>query len=91
MFWIVSRGQLRAISGQIVSLGQEALLSTGEMARRSGATLRTVRFYEAEGLIRANDRDGGGHRDDSFPECCKTCEVTEQPDAQRVMHLLWKN
>lgn len=30
-------------------------------------------------------------RDDSFPEYCKTCEVTEQPDAQRVMHLLWKN
>ena len=38
------------------------LLSTGEMARLSGSTLRTVRFYEQEGLIRHAKRSCGGHR-----------------------------
>ena len=28
------------------------LLTTGEMARRSSNTLRTVRFYEEEGILR---------------------------------------
>jgi DNA-binding transcriptional MerR regulator len=38
------------------------LLTTGDMARLSGNTLRTVRFYEAEGLISAMDREGASHR-----------------------------
>lgn len=38
------------------------LLTTGEMARRAGSTLRTVRFYEEEGFIRPADRSRGGHR-----------------------------
>ncbi|MCA9581227.1 MAG: MerR family transcriptional regulator [Myxococcales bacterium] len=37
-------------------------LTTGEMARLSGNTLRTVRFYETEGLISAATRNCGGHR-----------------------------
>jgi len=37
-------------------------LTTGEMARRSGTTLRTVRFYEAEGLITSMARADGTHR-----------------------------
>jgi DNA-binding transcriptional MerR regulator len=41
-------------------------LSTGEMARLSGTTLRTVRFYEAEGLITSRTREDGTHR--KFPE-----------------------
>lgn len=41
-------------------------LTTGEMARLSGTTLRTVRFYESEGLITSRVREDGSHR--KFPE-----------------------
>lgn len=37
-------------------------LSTGDMARLSGTTLRTVRFYETEGLITPSTREGTAHR-----------------------------
>ena len=40
-------------------------LTTGEMARLSQTTLRTVRFYEAEGLITSCAREDGSHR--KFP------------------------
>jgi DNA-binding transcriptional MerR regulator len=39
-----------------------ALLTTGEMACRSNNTLRTVRFYEEEGILRPVRRTEGGHR-----------------------------
>lgn len=39
-----------------------APLSTGDMARLSGSTLRTVRFYESEGLIAPTGRSEGGRR-----------------------------
>jgi DNA-binding transcriptional MerR regulator len=39
-----------------------AFLTTGDMARRSGNTLRTVRFYEEEGILRPVRRTDGGHR-----------------------------
>ena len=42
------------------------LLTTGEMARLTQSTLRTVRFYEEEGLLRPAERADGGHR--LFPE-----------------------
>jgi DNA-binding transcriptional MerR regulator len=38
------------------------LLTTGDMARLSNSTLRTVRFYEQEGLIEPAPRSDGGHR-----------------------------
>jgi len=38
------------------------LLTTGEMARLSNSTLRTVRFYEEEGILRPARRTDGGHR-----------------------------
>lgn len=38
------------------------LLTTGEMARRSANTLRTVRFYEEEGLLKPVCRTAAGHR-----------------------------
>jgi DNA-binding transcriptional MerR regulator len=41
---------------------QDGLLTTGEMARQSGSTPRTVRFYEEAGLIRPASRSAGGHR-----------------------------
>lgn len=40
---------------------KKGYLTTGELAKHCGATLRTVRFYEGEGLIEA-DRSCGGHR-----------------------------
>lgn len=43
-----------------------SVLTTGEMARMSGNTLRTVRFYEEEGLLSPLSRSEGGHR--LFPE-----------------------
>jgi DNA-binding transcriptional MerR regulator len=45
--------------------GTERWLTTGEMARNSQTTLRTVRFYEAEGLITSRAREDGSHR--KFP------------------------
>lgn len=39
----------------------ESLLTTGDMARESGTTLRTVRFYEEAGLLCVT-RSEGGHR-----------------------------
>lgn len=41
---------------------ETALLTTGEMARLSNSTLRTVRFYEEEGILRPARRTDGGHR-----------------------------
>jgi len=38
------------------------LLTTGDMARLSGSTLRTVRFYEEEGLIEPARRSACGNR-----------------------------
>lgn len=42
--------------------GRDALLTTGDMARLSESTLRTVRFYEQEGLIAPERRSACGHR-----------------------------
>lgn len=40
----------------------EGLLTTGEMARRSRTTVRTVRFYEETGVLEPASRSDGGHR-----------------------------
>lgn len=40
----------------------EAPLTTGEMARLSSTTLRTVRFYEEAGILTPLGRTDGGHR-----------------------------
>jgi MerR family transcriptional regulator, Zn(II)-responsive regulator of zntA len=41
---------------------KDGLLTTGEMARQSENTLRTVRFYEESGLLEPAERTEGGHR-----------------------------
>jgi DNA-binding transcriptional MerR regulator len=41
---------------------EDGLLTTGDMARLSNSTLRTVRFYEEVGLIRPVQRTGRRHR-----------------------------
>lgn len=38
------------------------LLTTGDMARLTESTLRTVRFYEEAGLLCPAERSDGGHR-----------------------------
>jgi DNA-binding transcriptional MerR regulator len=53
------------------SIGEGELLSTGDMARLGGTTLRTVRFYEEEGLITPAARSEGGHRMFSHDELHK--------------------
>jgi len=41
---------------------RDGLLTTGDMARLSGSTLRTVRFYEEAGILVPQHRTEGGHR-----------------------------
>jgi DNA-binding transcriptional MerR regulator len=47
---------------QAVGTGKcpEELLKIGEVARRTGVTLRTIRFYQSLGLVEAADRTRGG-------------------------------
>ncbi len=40
----------------------DGLLTTGDMARLTGNTLRTVRFYEEAGVLCPDRRSAGGHR-----------------------------
>jgi DNA-binding transcriptional MerR regulator len=40
----------------------EQILSTGDLARATGETVRTVRFYEEQGLLRPATVSDGGHR-----------------------------
>lgn len=40
----------------------EACLSTGDLARRTGTTLRTVRFYEEAGMLKPTAVGKGGRR-----------------------------
>jgi DNA-binding transcriptional MerR regulator len=37
-------------------------LSSGDLARATGSTVRTIRFYEEEGLLKPADVSDGGHR-----------------------------
>jgi MerR family transcriptional regulator, copper efflux regulator len=38
------------------------LLQIGQVAERTGLSLRTIRFYEENGLVRPTSRTGGGFR-----------------------------
>jgi DNA-binding transcriptional MerR regulator len=49
-------------STSTVEAGCGELLTTGDMARLSRSTLRTVRFYQQEGLIQPERRSECGHR-----------------------------
>jgi len=40
----------------------EGSLTTGDLARATGETVRTVRFYEEQGLLRPATVSDGGHR-----------------------------
>ncbi len=59
-----------------------ALLTTGEMARRSSNTLRTVRFYEEEARSCApSGAPRGGHRLFDQPELERLMLVTDMRSA----------
>lgn len=48
---------------QLVARSRKAgLLTTGDMARLSSSTVRTVRFYEETGVLQPAHRSEGGHR-----------------------------
>ncbi len=68
------------------------LLTTGEMARRSGNTLRTVRFYEEEGILHPVRRTEGGHRLFDQRELERLTLVTDMRTAglslDEIKHLL---
>jgi DNA-binding transcriptional MerR regulator len=51
-----------AVSGDVGALAEHCYLTTGDMARLSKSTLRTVRFYDEEGILRPVERTDGGHR-----------------------------
>lgn len=53
------------------------LLTTGEMARISRNTLRTVRFYEEAGILSPAQRTDGGHRLFEYSELHKLELVSE--------------
>ena len=59
----------------------EQWLTTGEMARLSQTTLRTVRFYEAEGLITSCAREDGSHRKFPASELKKLQIIADLRDA----------
>lgn len=59
------------------AVADDALLTTGEMARCSNNTLRTVRFYEEEGILRPIRRTEGGHRLFSRAELDRLMLVTD--------------
>jgi DNA-binding transcriptional MerR regulator len=56
-------------------------LTTGDMARLSKTTLRTVRFYEQEGLIASMARDGGCHRKFARSELRKLQMISDLREA----------
>jgi DNA-binding transcriptional MerR regulator len=56
---------------------KDGLLTTGDMARLSQNTLRTVRFYEEEGLVSPGQRTSGGHRLFTLHELKKLLLITD--------------
>jgi len=56
---------------------KDGLLTTGDMARLSNSTLRTVRFYEEADILHPVVRSDGGHRLFSSVELEKLLLVTD--------------
>ena len=54
----------------------EARVRIGEVARRTGTTPRTIRYYEEVGLLPAAGREPGAHR------------LYAEPDVERLQELL---
>jgi DNA-binding transcriptional MerR regulator len=72
--------------GDGTGVPHEEWLTTGEMARLGGTTLRTVRFYEAQGLIASGARADGDHRRFSRCELKKLQMISDLRDAGLSLH-----
>jgi DNA-binding transcriptional MerR regulator len=83
---------LTEISVSSDSCDDSTLLTTGEMARCSQNTLRTVRFYEEEGILRPVRRTDGGHRLFTRQELDRLLFVTDMRAAglslDEIKHIL---
>src|SRR3970282_1954072 len=54
-------------------MAEDGLLKIGELAKRTGTTLRTIRYYQQLGLINHSARTKGGFHL-YFPDDCKTIQ-----------------
>lgn len=72
-----------AKSSRTVAPGADAgaLMTIGELAAASGATPRTVRFYEEQGLIATSPRTEGRHRRYDGAELLRLCALLELREA----------
>ena len=67
-------------------------MKIGELSKRSGLSIHTLRYYEKAGLIKAPERSNGNYRiyteDDlttlRFISCCKQCGFSLQEAAALV-------
>jgi DNA-binding transcriptional MerR regulator len=54
-----------------------ALLGIGEMAERTGASERAIRYYEELGLLRPETHSAGGFRRYSDAQVARVCRIRE--------------
>jgi DNA-binding transcriptional MerR regulator len=59
------------------SAGTIALLGIGEMAERTGASERALRYYEEIGLLRPETHSTGGFRRYSEVQVARVCRIRE--------------
>ena len=66
-------------------------MKVSELAQKAGTTAKTVRFYEAEGVLPAPPRRPNGYRDYNATDLCRTRVVValrslglDLPDAGRL-------
>lgn len=55
-------------------------MKIGEISYRSNISVRMLRFYEAEGLLRP-DRSASGYRDYSDADLAQACHIRQLADA----------
>jgi DNA-binding transcriptional MerR regulator len=72
---------MSARNEQESAAGLQQWLTTGDMARHSQTTLRTVRFYESEGLIVSQARERGNHRRFPLTELFKLQAIVDLREA----------
>lgn len=83
----LDRDEKPAATGDGAGDGDEhRLLTTGDMARLGATTLRTVRFYEEEGLVTPTARSEGGHRMFTAAELNKLQLIGDLREAGLSLH-----
>lgn len=73
--------QEKRVEDREENAGCEEGLTTGDMARLSKTTLRTVRFYEQEGLLTSHSREDGCHRKFPYSELRKLQMISDLREA----------